>query len=298
MMEPCVATVGTFDGVHIGHVAILEKLNSISEEKGCMSRAITFLNHPLSVIAPERAPKWAVDRNITEKALEMLVDRVSEMNFTPQLAAMTAREFMQLLCERFNVTTLVMGYDNTFGSDRLSTREQYEAAGRDAGIEVVFVDAVTMPDGRPASSSRLRKAVAAGNIDEVAALLGHNPGYMATVVEGKHLGRKIGFPTMNLEIDHSIVPPADGVYAVEALVDNPEKSYKGVLSIGNNPTVADGNKKTWELHIPERKFGNMYGKFVSFKLLGKIRGIEKFDSIDMLRKAIKNDIKTLDKYKI
>ena len=290
-MNPCVATVGTFDGFHIGHRAIVDKVKDIAREKGIMSRAITFMNHPLTVIAPERAPKWAIDRSQSCNFLRFNLDRVSEMNFTSELAAMTARDFMRLLRERFNVDTLVMGYDNTFGSDRLATHEDYVSAGRDAGIEVVFVDAVNTSDGRPVSSSRLRKAIAAWDYNEITSLLEMSILYPATVVKGRQMGRRIGFPTLNLEMRENIVEIPDGVYLAFLHLNHEDDGMPGVLSVGTNPTVG-GTIKTYELHIFDRKLRNMYDEEVYVLICERFRDIKKFDSLNDLKNAIRDDIKT------
>lgn len=292
-MNPCVATVGTFDGVHRGHLAIVRRMCEIAKEKGFITRAITFSSHPLSVIAPDVAPKWAQSRKVSESTLLSFLDHVSTLNFTSELASLTARSFMQLLRERYNVDTLVMGYDNTFGSDRLSSRLEYEQAGKEAGIDVVFVDAVHTPDGQPVSSSRLRKAIASGDIKEAEVLLNTNPRYSAKVVEGKKLGGRIGFPTMNLQVEGDVVQPACGVYAAVAFIGG-KGLLPAVLSIGANPTVSDDNAITWEMHVPGHNLGDMYGKTINFMVLDRIRDIKKFDGIGTLRTAIKTDIKDME----
>lgn len=288
-MEPCVAAVGSFDGVHLGHRAIISRAIEIGRQKGLKTRAITFITHPLTVIAPHRAPLWAIPRSFSIRNLEEKFDEVSQLDFTPDLAKLTAREFMALLKQRFNVDTLVMGYDNTFGSDRLSSREQYEAAGRDTGINVEFVDAVHCAEGRPLSSSRLRKAIAAWNSPEIEAVLGEYPVYTAKVVEGKHLGRKLGFPTLNVELTEDSVPLPDGVYAAITSLDKSEEGALAVLSVGNNPTVGDG-KRSYELHVIDRDLPPMYGKKISFNPFMKLRDIKRFDSLDELKQAIRADI--------
>lgn len=294
-MKPCVATVGTFDGFHIGHRAIINKVAETAREKGLESRGITFINHPLTVVAPEKAPKWALPRSGSVHALEYSLDKVSEMNFTPELASLKAADFMKLIKERFNVAILVMGYDNTFGSDRLSTKDEYERAGHEAGIEVVFVDAVITSDGKPASSSRLRKAVANWDIRLIFELLKSYPMYSGPVEKGKQLGRRIGFPTMNVGLDDDIVAIPDGVYAAEVFLDDEDEGQPAVVSIGSNPTVG-GSKRTVEVHVANEKLPNMYGETVFFLLLDKIRDIKKFDSVAELKQAIKADIAKM--YKI
>lgn len=288
-MRKCVATVGTFDGVHVGHEAILDKVAELAKEKDLLSRVITFENHPLTVINPDKAPKWAIQRHQTENLLESYVDKVSLINFTKELSAMTAREFMRLIRSRYNVDTLVMGYDNTFGSDRLQSPLDYEAAGREEGINIVYVDPVIIDD-KPASSSRLRKAIEIWDFPTVAQLVGA-PLYEGIVERGKQLGRKIGVPTMNIALPDDIIHIPDGVYAAMTYLDDYDDGSPSVLSVGSNPTVG-GKAKTFELHVIGKKLGNLYGMPICFSVFEKIRDIKKFDSVMELKEAIKEDIRT------
>lgn len=292
-MKPCVAAVGTFDGVHCGHRAIVSKVVEIARNRGLDSRIVTFLNHPLSVIAPERCPKWITTRDVSEYELERLgVGRVSHICFTSELARMTAAEFMKVLRERYNVQVLVMGYDNTFGSDRLSEHDQYIEAGRQAGIEVVFVDKVLTENGEVPSSSAVRHAVADGDVDRIQNLMDSELIMEGTVVRGKRNGHKLGFPTMNLDMD-GCQPLAEGVYAAVFFPDMYDYSedYPAVLSVGHNPTISDDNALTYELHVPGHDLGDMYGEKVRFVVGPRLRDIRKFDSLADLKKAIREDIR-------
>lgn len=286
-MTDCVATIGTFDGVHLGHRAILGKVRKIAAKRGREACAITFSAHPLAAIAPERTPMWAVPRCWSLARVAEYVDKIVRLDFTREMASMTALEFMKFLRDKFGVTVIVMGYDNTFGSDRLSTHEEYEAAGRAAGIEVVFEDAVMISDGSPASSSRLRRAIAGWDLPVVTELLEGYPSYDAEVVRGRQLGRQLGFPTMNLTMPNDMVPIPDGVYLAEMLPEG----WPAVLSVGTNPTVGDSNVKSYELHVPGVNLGDMYGRRVRFLVREKIRDIRKFAGLDELKEAIEADIK-------
>lgn len=289
-MKPCVASVGTFDGLHAGHKAIFDKMNELAEEKRMTTRAITFLNHPLSVVKPEKCPKWAAGRARNLKALEGYVDRVSQMNFTPELAKLTAREFMGMIRERYGVDTLVMGYDNRFGSDNLASREDYVAAGRDAGLNVVFVEAVAASDGKPVSSTRLREAISRFDYPVIEEFCGKGPTFSGKVVEGKKLGRKLGFPTLNIEVGADVVQLPDGVYWAYVELEADADLSLGVLSVGPNPTVGDSGKK-YEIYMVGKKLGSMYGKEVTFFPVFYMREQKKFETLDDLRKAIKMDVR-------
>lgn len=288
-MEPCVASVGTFDGPHKGHIAIFEKMQEIAAEKGLKSRVITFLNHPLSVLAPEKSPRWVMDREIELGYIQDFVDSISQINFTEELAAMTASEFMVLLRQRYNATVLVMGYDNGFGSDRLATREEYVEAGRNAGLEILFAEAVNL-DGCPISSSRIRKAILGDDVLKANEMLYQALSFSGEVVKGKQLGRRIGFPTMNLKVADDVTPLCDGVYFASYISEDDE-CYDALLSVGTNPTVnSDTSLRTYELHVIGQKLGNLYDTVQEFTIFYKMRDIEKYSSVKELREAIRNDI--------
>ncbi|MBJ2188756.1 MAG: hypothetical protein JFR41_09045 [Muribaculaceae bacterium] len=292
-MKPCVAAVGTFDGIHVGHKAIIDNVMRISGEEGLESRIITFTNHPLSVVAPTRCPLWITSRDVSQERIEEFgIGRVSYLNFTPELAALTASEFMRLLRERYAVTVLVMGYDNTFGHDRLKTHDEYIEAGRSAGIDVRFIDRAVTDEGETPSSSKVRHAIADGDIDRVLSLLDDQLVLEGTVVRGKRNGHKLGFPTLNIDMA-GMQPLAEGVYAACYFPDmyDDQEDYTAVLSVGRNPTIADGNALTYELHVPGHDLGEMYGEKVRFAVGPKLRGVQKFGSLDELKKAIRKDIR-------
>lgn len=289
-MSGCVATVGTFDGLHVGHMAVIGKVREIAAEKGLPTRLITFARHPLSVVNPAKAPKWTADRQAMLVELGRHFDEVTVMDFNKTTAALTARQFMELARDRYDVDTLVMGYDNTFGSDRLASRARYEEAAREAGIGIVFAPPV-MVDGEPASSSRLRKAIARWDFPLISKLYDRLPRVTAVVHCGKRLGRRLGFPTMNVSLPDDVVPLPDGVYSARVFLE-PELNdgLPAVMSVGNNPTVG-GEGKTYEIHVIGKDLGDMYGRPVTFTVLEKLRDMEKFATVDDLKSAISADIK-------
>lgn len=301
-MNDCVAAVGTFDGVHLGHKAILDRVKELAKERGMNTRVITFMNHPLSVIKPEKCPLWAVSRPYSISALEREgIDRVSEMNFTPELAALTAREFLSLMRERYGVKVLVMGYDNSFGSDRLASREAYVEAGKDAGVEIQFVEAVKTKDGVEVSSSELRKAVEEGEMTEYCSMVSDFYNLGGTVVRGKRNGHKLGFPTVNIRPDEGIVPLPTGVYVAIAYVEKDDFGLDrddvwGLLNVGTNPTISDGNPITYEFHAPGVDLGELYGARFDLAVVFKFREEEKFGSLKELKQAIRQDIRFLKEF--
>lgn len=290
-MKDCVATVGTFDGLHTGHNKILETVKDEAEKRGLESRVITFMQHPLSAIAPEKTPPLIMSRETVTNNLRDKVDRVSEIDFNAEKAAMTAAEFLALIAERYKVRVLVMGHDNTFGSDRLKTHEEYVEAGRKAGIEVVFVDPVMVEgEEKPVSSTLVREAMAQGDMLRLTKLIHSFPLIDGKVVEGKHNGRRIGFPTLNIDMTGR-APLAPGVY-LACYIDEDDKDWYALLNAGTNPTIGEGNPMTYEVHVPGANLGDMYGKEIEITLLLKIRDETKFDSISDLKNQIQKDIDT------
>ena len=297
-----VAAVGTFDGPHLGHIAVFDRIRELKEELGLDSFIYTFENHPLSVLKPECAPKWTSDRSYQiYDVMNRYVDYVDVVKFDRELARKTAGDFLAMFHYNYMVDHLVMGYDNTLGSDGLVTREEYEEIAKVIGIKLHFVEPVYSADGLPISSSRIRKEIASGNVEKAVELLGRPPVYRGKIVEGRHLGRTLGFPTMNIVIDDDLIDLPDGVYAARFLLEG--SNNLAVLSVGNNPTVSDSSKRTYELHVITRsyedsdKFRNFYAREIQFSVSRRIRDIRKFDSIDELKAAIQADIDNVKTYR-
>ena len=283
-----VAAIGTFDGVHLGHRAIIARVIELARRNGSRSLVLTFANHPLSVIAPARCPLWATTRAISRQEIEHLgVDSVDTLHFDAPLAALTTRQFFAEMRRRYGVTTLVMGYDNTFGSDRLTAAADYRAAGAAEGVEVVTVDAVETPRGVRASSSTLRRAIAAGDTAAAADILSYPYTIEGQVIHGLQNGRKIGFPTLNIDIT-GLQPLLAGVYAATLL--RGVNRLPAVLNVGTNPTIAPDRPLTCELHAIDTDLGQCYGQTVRFQIHQRLRGEQRFPSLDRLRAAIAADI--------
>ena len=292
-MSACIATVGTFDGFHKGHQDLIEQLRDIAKERGLKTRIITFSNHPLEVIAPERAPKLLFRRSyVIEKLENCDVDRVSVINFTAELAALTAREFLCLLHERYDVAILLMGFNNSFGADRLASREAYINAGKDVGVEVLYAqEYIDEVYGVTPTSTLLRKYISEGEIQKFQDLSEDVFVLDGIVVKGKQNGRKIGFPTFNIDYDKRLAIPAKGVYS--GLVSIKGHIDPAVINLGINPTIGEGNQLTLEVHAIDRRYGNCYGEYAEVVFTKKIRDEQKFNSLDELKKAIADDVKTV-----
>lgn len=294
-MSGYAASVGTFDGVHLGHRAILEQLAHEGARQGLKTKVLTFDRHPLAVLAPTRGPRLIQSRQLTAAQLRGAADEVVQLQFTPSLAALTARQFLEMARREHGVHTLVMGYDNTFGSDRLQSRQAYIEAGRQAGVRVVFAEAVLADDGTPVSSSAVRRALAAGDIDRAARMLGRRPVVEGVVVHGKRNGHRLGYPTLNIDAT-GYTPLRPGVYAGRLIGDDGHPTAPGVMNVGDNPTLGEGNPVTYEYHQPGQQLPELYGRHVTVQLLDYLRPEQKFESLDALRQAIAADIQACRKY--
>ncbi len=274
-----------FDGLHAGHRFVLGRLRDIAASQGLEPLVLTFSNHPLSVLAPERAPLLLMPPHIKVADIEAEcgIGNVEVLDFTRELAAMTGREFLEMLRDR-GVELLAMGFNNTIGSDRLNA-----AAAAALGVmDVVELDAC--PGIEHGSSTAVRAALGRGDVDEAAALLGRAFEMEGMVVEGKQLGRTIGYPTANLAIEPGLMVPAVGVYAVDVFVDGADVPVRGMLNIGYRPTVdsSDAPKQSIEVHLLDYS-ANLYGLPLRVRFLRRLRGEQRFESLDALRAQLALD---------
>ncbi|MCI9607226.1 MAG: bifunctional riboflavin kinase/FAD synthetase [Muribaculaceae bacterium] len=288
--QGCIAALGTFDGVHRGHAFLLGHLKRMAAQRGEKSAVITFRNHPLSVIRPERVPPALTSHRRKCRLLESMgVDTVISLDFDERLRSLTAAQFMSMIKQRYGITTLLLGYDTRFGHDRPERFEDYKALGEQTGIEVISAPELDS-EGEPVSSSRIRRAVSKGDINTANELLGHRLSLRGTVGKGKQLGRTIGFPTANIEPEcPGLLIPSPGVYAVRATLPDGSSS-DGMLNIGYRPTV-DGSadpKLTIELHVLGYE-GNLYGCVLTIEFIARLRDERKFASIDELQKQLAID---------
>ena len=278
-----VATVGTFDGVHRGHRAVLQTVKRIADAEGLRPAVITFDRHPLEVVAPERAPKRLMTPADEAATLGSLGLEVEVIPFTRELMGLSAGEWMERMARDMGVRTLVVGYDNTFGRDGIDMSvADYIRLGRLHGIEVVKAPIV------PAiSSSAIRRAVGEGRVEKAAGMLGRPYSLEGTVEQGNRLGRTIGFPTANLRPEAGRLVPANGVYSADAILPGGERR-RAVVNIGVRPTVGDNLRPTVEAHIIGWH-GDLYGKELTLEFLRHLRDERRFDSLDSLKRQIEAD---------
>lgn len=279
-----IVTTGTFDGIHRGHVKLLQTLVSEARSHGGEPVAVTFDRHPLAVIAPARAPHMLMLPGARNARLREYGVKVVELHFDEAMRSMTAGEWMRLLHDRYDADTLVLGYDNTFGCDGvdLSLRD-YEILGQRNGLKVL-----TAPMVPGVSSSAIRKALATGDIEGANAMLGYDWTLDGPVVQGRRMGRYIGFRTANLAVDPRLQLPAPGVYATE--VTMPDGSLMtGVTNIGVRPTFDDNGSVSVETHIPGYE-GNLYGSRITVRPVRRLRDEVRFDTVPSLKEQIAKDV--------
>jgi len=282
-------TVGVFDGVHLGHRALLDQLVLKASQAGRMSVVITFDPHPKLVLGGSKNNLAFL--STPEEKKELLgksgIDHLVIIPFTRELASMEGRQFIsEILVDRMGAGFLLVGYDNHFGKGRDTGFESISRHAARYGLETEQVKGLSGPDG-VISSTTIRNALLDGRLDVANSCLGYSYSLTGTVVPGNRLGNSLGFPTANLKPPLYKLVPADGVYAVEVNID--EKTYGGMLSIGMNPTVNnDRNKKTVEVHIFDFG-GDLYGKAVTVVFRYRLRDERKFDNLEQLAAQMRLD---------
>lgn len=282
---PLHLALGVFDGVHIGHQAVIHRAVQAAARDGGIAGLITFDPHPIRVIAPNKAPAAFLDtlahkaRVVAELGIQLFVP----LHFDEQFAKMDAAEFIEKLTTA-PVRTIAVGEDWRFGRNRsgdLSFLRQ-QAAHRGFNLEAV---PPVMLDGERVSSTRIRQAIRDGNIKAAEKMLGHPYRVCGTVVQGQKLGRTLGFPTANLACPDAQLPP-DGVWAIRANLPN-GASLDGVANLGIRPTV-DGKSHSLEVHLFEFS-GDLYGQSLEIQFVEHLRPEIKFSSLDALRTQIQQD---------
>lgn len=291
-VQPCVATIGFFDGVHRGHRFLIEQVKRVAAEEGLCSALITFPIHPRKVMQKDYQPLLlSTPKEKAELLASTEADYCVMLDFTPQLAKLSAKEFMEdVLKKRLNVRTLVIGYDHRFGHNRSEDFEDYCRYGEEIGIKVVRAEACVI-DGINVSSSVIRHLLQNGEMEKANKCLGYEYYLDGTVVDGYKVGRTIGFPTANLKVeDPDKLVPADGVYAVKVTVAGQE--HYGMLSIGVRPTMNNGANRSIEVNIFDFS-SNIYDKFIRITFVKYTRPELKFDSLDALIEGLRQDEKTI-----
>ncbi len=280
-----IATVGMFDGVHSGHRFLIDQLKQEGINRNLGTLVISFNQHPLALIAPEHAPAMLTTaKERIDKILTAGVDNCIALDFNSNLQNLTAQEFMTMCHDSYNVDVMILGFNNRFGSDRLSDIIDYQKEGEKIGITIL--QAKELPD---TSSSIIRNLIFNKKIKKATEKLGYFYSIDGLVVKGKQIGRTIGFPTANLlpSNPEKLIPPV-GVYATQVTLSDGEQR-PAMVNIGHRPTV---DKNNAPISIEANIFdftGNLYVRTIKIHFLDFIREEQKFNSLDELRNQIAHD---------
>lgn len=284
-----VLTLGMFDGVHIGHQAIIQKLNQIAAEIGGESTLLTFEPHP-RVVLGKGTDDLQLLTTLDEK-IELLeksgLQNLILHPFTKEFSQLTSKEFVEnLLCNEIGIHTIVIGYDHHFGKNREGDFEQLTQLSKELNFNLVKLEEVKTK-GLHISSTQIRSALLNGNIAFASKSLGRNYSLTGKVIHGDKIGRTLGFPTANLEIEKYKLIPKNGVYIVKARIQN--EIHKGLLSIGTRPTVTNSNEKRTEVFLLDFD-KDIYGQTLTVELIQFLRDDKKFDSLEKLIEQMNRDM--------
>lgn len=282
-----VVTIGTFDGVHIGHKKIIDRLIESAQQNGLQSVILTFFPHPRMVLQQDSDIKLI---NTIDERIQILentgLNNLVIHPFTKEFSRLTAGEYVQqMLIDRLNIRHVIIGYDHRFGRNRNSNITDLASFGilNDFTVEEILKQDI---DDVAVSSTKIREALLEGNVTRANKYLGYHFMLTGKVVKGKELGRKLNYPTANLYIKETYkLIPKNGVYIVKSLLEG--KTYYGMMNIGTNPTV-NGTTQSIETHFFDTSF-NLYEKNIQIEMLKRIRDEKKFDSLEELTEAMQED---------
>lgn len=288
-----VIALGTFDGLHLGHTDVINTAKNYAERSGLKLAVFTFSNHPLALIRPDLVPVRIISAEEKIKLLESFgVDYLINIPFTEDFAALSPDEFLDRLAY-FNYRCLVVGENFTYGFLGSGKTETLERSGRKNGFDVIVRPLVKM-NGNVVSSTGIRNLIQAGHIEYANRMLGRAYAITGKIVHGEQRGRKLGFPTANIELLHGeMAVPAPGVYAVTASIEG--GIYEGMGNIGNNPTFNDVEHARLEVNLFNCS-GDLYGKTMSVQFHKYIRAEKKFSGVEELCRQIEEDKKAIKTY--
>lgn len=284
-LDGCVVTTGTFDGVHRGHQTVLRALREHCHA-GETPVVVTFDRHPLEVICPERAPGLLMLPQDRDALLRSCGVEVLELVFDSAMRDLTASEWLDMIKTRYGARGIVLGYDNTFGSDgRRLTLQDYARIGKERGLEVSVV-----PELEGISSTTVRRTLKSGDVEGVAGMLGRNWTLSGIVTEGRKVGRRLGYPTANLTVDPRLLLPASGVYSTTARLSD-GSLHPAITFVGTRPTFDNGEISV-ETHIPDFS-GGIYDQPMELEFRHRIRGERRFENVEQLKQQIEIDLQKI-----
>ena len=288
--KPTIVTIGTFDGVHLGHKKILEKIVENAHSQNCESLVLTFFPHPRTILQADSEMKQlntlAEKTNLLE---DIVIDHLVIHPFDATFSRLTAEEFVkQVLVDTFKIKKIIIGHDHRFGRNRAANIDDLIEFGNKFGFEVEEISAKEINEVS-ISSTKIRNALTEGNIELANNYLGYYYSLTGIVSKGKQLGRTIGFPTANIKIveEYKLIPQ-NGVYIVQINLDG--ITYYGMMNIGTRPTV-DGTTQTIEIHFFDFN-KDIYNQKITVSLLKWMRSEQKFETVDALKKQLNKDKQT------
>ena len=285
--ERPILTIGMFDGVHLGHRSLLEELVCSAHSVGVKAVVVSFLQHPRQVLnATDNGFALLQDsKKRAEGIASCGVDCLLWLDFTKEMAAMEADEFLDMLIEKVNPCEVLLGYDNRFGKKGSRVFDEIISNGNYKDIKVRRSDCRVLCEMKEVSSTQIRKALQEGNVSLATKMLSV-PYVIGGVVEsGRQIGRQIGFPTANIRLDNGVLLPLEGVYVVRVQIA--QQRYFGVLNLGKKPTV-DKDEKTCEVHILDFE-QQIYNKYIEIEFISYLRSQKRFESLEELKQQIAED---------
>jgi riboflavin kinase / FMN adenylyltransferase len=282
-----VLALGNFDGLHRGHMKIIERVRRVASERGATAVAMTFDPHPPRVVRPDKAPPLLMTKTQRLEALERAgVDGVAVVRFTPELSRWDPETFVRtVLVEWLHVAEVWVGANFLFGHDRAGNFSSLRGLGSRYGFRAEKIDPVRYKDF-VVSSTRIRRLISEGRVDEASALLGHPYTIDGTVVEGSHRGRDLGFPTANLATGNELIPP-HGVYATTVRLDG--VIYPSITNVGIRPTFDDEPRTVIETHLLDVE-RDLYGRTLRLGFVQRLRDERRFESVDLLKAQVGADV--------
>ncbi len=284
---PSVVTIGTFDGVHMGHQKIIKRLIKVGQEKQLHSVVLTFFPHPRMVLQKNSDIKLLNTIDEREALLLSLgLDQMVIQTFTKEFSQLSAHDFVKtILVGQLNAKHIIIGYDHQFGKDRSANIDDLKMYGREFGFEVEEISVQDVEDVS-VSSTKIRTALKHGEIATANSYLGYNYFFSGAVVQGRGLGKQLGFPTANIHIEKEYkLIPKNGVYVIKGSLHN--DIVFGMMNIGTNPTV-EGTHQSIEAHFFDFDT-DIYNENVTIEILERLRDEHKFESVELLKKQLKKD---------